>query len=76
MVQPFCHLVLEDRVHTTCMDLLRIGPGRLCLKHHLLFYSFIPQNEPIILFKLPIIPILFPVIVFHRCRIGHRIVKL
>jgi len=51
-------------------------PGKLCLKHHLLFYSSIPKNEPIILFKLPIIPVLFPVFAFHRCRIGHRIVKL
>ena len=28
------------------------GPGILCLKHHLLFYSFIPKNVPIILFNL------------------------
>jgi len=25
---------------------------------------------------LPIIPVLFPGFAFHRCRIGHRIVKL
>jgi len=37
----------------------RVDPGRLCLKHHLLFYSF---NEPIILFGLPIILALFPVL--------------
>jgi len=51
-----------------------IGPGRLRLK---LFYSFLfPKNEPIILFKLPIIPVLFLGFAFHRCRTGHRIVKL
>ena len=43
------------------------------MKHNLLFYSLFPKNEPIILFKLPIIP---PVFAFHRCRIGYRIVKL
>jgi len=37
----------------------------------LFFYSFIP----IILSKMPIIPVLFPGFAFHRCRIGHRIIE-
>jgi len=36
----------------------------------------LPQNELIILFKLPIIPVKIPGFTFYRCRIGHRIVKL
>jgi len=40
----------------------------------LFFYS--PKKGPIILSKLPIIPVLFPGFAFHRCRIGHRILKL
>jgi len=46
-----------------------VGPGRLCLKHHLLFYSFIPQKRA---YNSSIIPSF----AFHRCRIGHRIAIL
>ena len=42
----------------------------------ILFFYSPKQNEPIILSKLPIIPVLFPGFAFHRCRIGHRILKL
>ena len=65
-------LELSGLLEEGCM----LDLGRLCLKLHLLFNYFIPQNEPIILFKLPIIPVIIPVFVFYRCRIGHRIVKL
>jgi len=53
-----------------------LGPGRLCLKHHRHSVLLFPKNEPIILLKLPIIPVLSLVFAFYRCRIGHRIVKL
>jgi len=44
----------------------------------IIYYSILlfPQNDPIILSKLPIIPVLFPGFAFHRCRIGHIILKL
>jgi len=37
-----------------------LGPGRLCLKHHYYSILLFSKNEPIILSKLPIIPVLFP----------------
>ena len=48
----------------------RLGPGRLCSKAHLLFYSIIPKKLPIILFNLPIILALSlsSVFVTHYCR--------
>ena len=45
------------------------GLGRLCLKHHLLFY---PKNEPIILYKLPDIPVLFPFLHSTGAIISHN----
>jgi len=42
----------------------------------ILFFYSPKMYLAIILSKLPIIPVLFPGFAFHRCRIGHRILKL
>ena len=50
-------LTIIHRSRRAAFCLLSIGPGRLCLKVHLLFYPYSPTTVPIILFKLPIIPV-------------------
>jgi len=42
----------------------------------IILFPLLPKNEPIILLKLPIVPVLVLVFAFHSCRIGYRIVKL